>query len=89
MKLKYVQTLTSICQHPERSVATPFIRGLAPRVIEYLLMISSNKEQPAEPELPLILESIRLMEVLVAKAEDNTSKIILMGLTFSARDLSI
>ncbi len=73
IRLKCVQTLSSIIQHPERAVSTPFIHAVAPSVIEYLLNLS--KARPAnDVEVMLAMESIKVLEALVGLTDDQNSK---------------
>ena len=73
MRLKCLQTLGSICQLPDNCLSTPFIHGVVPAVIEFLLGVPRSRPS-TDPELTVVLEGVRLMESLVALAEDNTSK---------------
>ncbi|KAK2175422.1 hypothetical protein NP493_734g02011 [Ridgeia piscesae] len=71
VRLKCLQTLGSICQLPDNCLSTPFIHGVVPAVIEFLLGVPRSRPS-TDPELAVALEGVRLMESLVALAEDNT-----------------
>lgn len=62
-----------VFSHPDRSVATPYIHALAPRVIEYLYTEESQKISP-EAHLTLTLESIKTVDTLFSIAEPKHSK---------------
>ncbi|XP_046742187.1 HEAT repeat-containing protein 5B isoform X2 [Diprion similis] len=68
VKLKCIQTLRTIFMHPERSVSTPYIHALAPRLVEYLYS-ESSKQVSTETQLTLTLESIATIEALISLAE--------------------
>lgn len=68
-----MQTLKSIFSHPERSVATPYIHALAPRLIEYLY--GENAQNVAnDNELAVTLETIGTVEMLITLAEPQHRK---------------
>ncbi|KAK7506949.1 hypothetical protein BaRGS_00001800 [Batillaria attramentaria] len=71
VRLKCVQSLISILQHPDRQVAPPYIQGLASRMIEHLHTTMASKTPPSDADLTLTLEELCMMETLVALAEDN------------------
>ncbi|XP_034942648.1 HEAT repeat-containing protein 5B isoform X2 [Chelonus insularis] len=68
VKLKCVQTLKTIFQHPERSISTPYIHALAPRLVEYLYSDKSKQIQN-ELELSYTLECVNTIEALITLAE--------------------
>ncbi|XP_067013409.1 HEAT repeat-containing protein 5B [Anabrus simplex] len=68
VKLKCVQTMRTIFAHSNRSIATPYIHALAPRLIEYLYT-ESSKQLLSDAELSLTLESIQTVETLITLAE--------------------
>ncbi|XP_046614986.1 HEAT repeat-containing protein 5B isoform X2 [Neodiprion virginianus] len=68
VKLKCIQTLRTIFMHYERSVSTPYIHALAPRLVEYLYS-ESSKQVSNETQLTLTLESIATIEALISLAE--------------------
>ena len=74
VRLKCVQTLTSIYQHPDRSVSTPFIHMMAPPVIEHLISVGTKRPQ-IDTELAIVTEGIRMVETLVALTDENNSKL--------------
>ncbi|XP_038071477.1 HEAT repeat-containing protein 5B-like [Patiria miniata] len=69
VKLKSLQTMCSIFQCKHREIATPFIHALGPRVVEYLHGVGSNKPDK-DDEVPVVLEAIRVLEVLVSLTEE-------------------
>ena len=73
VKLKCVQTLSSIYQHPDLAVSTPFIHSAGIVIMEFLLGVSS---QPPTTDLQvtLINESVGMVEVLVKQASEQTRK---------------
>lgn len=75
MKLKCVQTLKTIFVHPEKSISTPYIHALAPRLVEYLYS-EDSKHVENELELSFTLECINTIEALIALAEPNNRKYI-------------
>ncbi|XP_015601934.1 HEAT repeat-containing protein 5B isoform X2 [Cephus cinctus] len=68
VKLKCIQTLKTIFVHPERSISTPYIHALAPRIVEYLYS-EKSKQVSNETELSFTLECIGTIEALIALAE--------------------
>lgn len=68
VKLKCVQTLRTIFLHPERSISTPYIHALAPRIVEYLYS-DKSKEVASDLELSFTLECVATIEALIALAE--------------------
>ena len=70
LRLKCIQTLISICQHPDLDVSTPYIHAVAPSVMQYLLQIQENKPS-SDIELAIALEAIKLLESLVALTEES------------------
>lgn len=69
VRLKCVQTIRSIFINAElKSVATPYIHALAPRIIENLYA-DNTKIPKDEIELALILESITTIDTLITLAE--------------------
>lgn len=73
MRIKCIETMRRIFAHPDRSVATPYIHALAPRVIEYLYTEQSRRVT-SDAELNLTLESIRTVDTLISIAEPKHSK---------------
>lgn len=68
-----VETMRRILAHPDRSVATPYIHALAPRVIEYLHKEESRRIT-SDDQLELTLESIETVDTLVSLAEPKNSE---------------
>lgn len=68
VKLKCVQTMRTIFSTPDRSVATPYIHALAPRLIEFLYS-ETSKQLASDAELSLTVESIQTVEALITLAE--------------------
>lgn len=69
VRLKCVQTIRSIFINADlKSVATPYIHALAPRIIENLYA-DNTKVPKDEIELALILESITTVDSLITLAE--------------------
>ncbi|XP_051162515.1 HEAT repeat-containing protein 5B isoform X1 [Leptopilina boulardi] len=68
IKLKCVQTLRTIFQHPELSISTPYIHSLAPRIVEFLYS-EQSKQVENDSELSFTLECIMSIEGLIALAE--------------------
>ncbi|GFG34432.1 hypothetical protein Cfor_07683, partial [Coptotermes formosanus] len=80
VKLKCVQTMRTIFSTPDRSVATPYIHALAPRLIEFLYS-ETSKQLTSDAELSLTLESIQTVEALIRLAEPK--HILLLNVNFS------
>lgn len=68
VRLKCVQTLRSIFVHAYRSVATPYIHALAPKLIEFLYSDSASNVF-SEAELSVTIEIIGTVEALIGLAE--------------------
>ena len=73
VRLKTLQTLTSIFLHPDRAVSTLYIHALSPKVIEFLTAMASSRPG-SEVELSLSVEGIKMVETLVAIAEEDVRK---------------
>lgn len=73
IKLKCVQTLRTIFLHPERTISTPYIHALAPRIVEYLYS-DQSKQVTNDVELQYTLECITTVENLIELAEPTQSK---------------
>lgn len=61
-----------IFAHSDRTVSTPYIHALAPRVIEYLYT-EESRHFDSEADLSLTLESIRTVDSLITIAEPKHS----------------
>ncbi|KAH0819066.1 hypothetical protein GEV33_003724 [Tenebrio molitor] len=68
VRLKCVQTLKSLFAHPDRTVATPYIHTLAPRLVEFLYS-DSARNIFSDGELVVTLETIVTVESLIELAE--------------------
>lgn len=73
VQLWCVQTLRSIFQHQDRSVSTPYIHSLGPRVVETLLRCaddlgSSSSTTGSDTRLNVALECLQTLESLLAAA---------------------
>lgn len=73
VRLKCIQTLKSLFIHPDRSVATPYIHALAPRLVEFLYSDSARKIF-SQGELSVTSETILTVESLIELAEPQNSK---------------
>lgn len=73
MRLKCVQTLKSLFAHPDRTVATPYIHTLAPRLVEFLYS-DSARNIFSDGELVVTLETIVTVESLIELAEPQNRK---------------
>lgn len=73
VKLKCIQTMRSIFVHAELVVATPYIHALAPRVMEALCSDAARAPK-SDAELAVTLESVTVVETLVALAEPQNRK---------------
>lgn len=78
VRLKCVQTIRSIFVNAElKSVATPYIHALAPRIIENLY--ADNTKTPKDDiELALILESITTVDTLITLADPQNRKFLIL-----------
>jgi len=65
--------MRTIFSTPDRSVATPYIHALAPRLIEFLYS-ETSKQLASDAEMSLTLESIQTVEALITLAEPKHSK---------------
>ena len=74
MRLKCIQSLTSVCQHADRSVSTPLIHAVAMPILEQVIQYAAVDKPRNEVDVSVVTEGIRLAEVLVSLAEDQTSK---------------
>ena len=68
--------------HPERSVSTPYIHALAPRIVEFLYS-DQSKQVTNDSELSFTLECITTIEGLIALAEPTNRKNIIFHHLFS------
>ena len=72
IQLKALQTLESVFQCREHSVAFPFINALAPHIVMILNNMCVDKPT-REDQLTVTLEAIKIMEILVDLTEDHLS----------------
>ena len=79
VRLKCVQSVCSIYQHPDKDVSTPFIHAIAPGVMNHLLALGP-KRPTDDVELTLTLEGIRMVETLTASADEQNSKSLLISI---------
>ncbi|CAH1791410.1 unnamed protein product [Owenia fusiformis] len=70
IKLKCLQTLTSIFQRTEKTVSTIYIHSLTPMILEWLTTVGA-KRPTTELEMALVLEGVKMMEALIAVAEND------------------
>lgn len=78
VRLKALETIRAVFQHPERSVSTPYVHALAPGIVEHLC--GPTASSPAsESELLFTIECMNSIETLVAVAEPQ-NRIDMMGL---------
>ncbi|XP_014207871.1 HEAT repeat-containing protein 5B [Copidosoma floridanum] len=68
IRLKCVQTLRTIFLQQDRSISTPYIHALAPRIVEYLYS-DQSKQVTNDEELQFTLECITTVDSLIALAE--------------------
>ncbi|XP_031336319.1 HEAT repeat-containing protein 5B-like [Photinus pyralis] len=68
VRLKCIQTLKSVFLHTDRTVATPYIHALAPRLVEFLYSENSHKLL-SDIELSITLKTIVTVESLINLAE--------------------
>lgn len=83
VRLKCIRTLTSVYQHKDRRVSTPFIHDLAPPIIQHLLSAGGKGRPHSEADLALVLEGLRLVEALVTLAEEDTREWSSLSLVWS------
>ncbi|KAK3093785.1 hypothetical protein FSP39_020183 [Pinctada imbricata] len=79
IKLKSLQMFTSVVQHRDTESATPFIRGVAGKILEYLLKLKDEKTN-IDSHIGLIIAAVNLTEILVGKADDEKRINILQAL---------
>ncbi|XP_061173824.1 HEAT repeat-containing protein 5B-like isoform X2 [Saccostrea echinata] len=70
VQLKCLQMFTSVIQKLDTKDATPYIRGVAAKFLEYLLILKDDKSG-LDSQQALVTASLNFAEVLVAKAEDD------------------
>lgn len=78
MRLKCVQTLRSVFAHNDRSVATPYIHALAPRLVESLCSNTVNQVL-SEAELSITVETIVTVESLISLADPKHRKYLILS----------
>ena len=72
VQLKALQTLESVFQCREHSIAFPFINALAPHIVMILNDMCVNKPT-SEDQLTVTLEAIKILENLVDLTDNNLS----------------
>jgi len=72
----------SICQHADRAVSTVLIHAVAMPVLEKLIYHATDDQPCDETEILIIIEGMRLAEVLVSLAEEHTSKTLFFKVSF-------
>ena len=72
VQLKALQTLESVFQYRERSIAFPFINALAPHIVMILNDMCVNKPT-SEDQLTVTFEAIKILENLVELTDNNLS----------------
>ncbi|XP_077993059.1 HEAT repeat-containing protein 5B-like [Glandiceps talaboti] len=70
VRIKCLQTLMSIFQHPCRDVSTPYIHILGPKIVEYLHQVSSNISK-YEDEFAVVIEALKTLENFVALTDES------------------
>ncbi|XP_048732912.2 HEAT repeat-containing protein 5B-like isoform X5 [Ostrea edulis] len=70
VQLKCLQMFMSVIQKLDAKQAIPYIRGVAAKFLEYLLVLKDDKSG-LDSQQALITASLNFAEVLVAKAEDD------------------
>ncbi|XP_072169312.1 HEAT repeat-containing protein 5B-like [Diadema setosum] len=70
VKLKCLQMAASIFQCPHREVSTPYIHAMGPRLVESLQSMAGNMPDNDE-SVAVIIESIRVLEILVGLTDDS------------------
>jgi len=68
----------SICQHADRSVSTVLIHAVAKPILEQLIHHAAVEKPRDDAEVQIVIEGMRLAEVLVSLAEQHTSKILFL-----------
>jgi hypothetical protein len=68
--------MVSICQQADRSVSTALIHAVASPILEHVTQCTASvQHKPTnDTELSIIVEGMKLAEVLVTVAEESTSK---------------
>ena len=75
IQLKALQTLESVFQCRERSVAFPFINALAPHIV-MILNDMCVKKPGSDDQLTVTLAAIKILENLVECTDDHLSMYI-------------
>lgn len=74
VQMKCLQMFTSVIQKLDKKKATPYIRGVAAKFLEYLLILKDDKSG-LDSQHALVTASLNFAEVLVDKAEEDKSKL--------------
>ena len=73
LQLKALQTLATIFQCPEQSVAVPFIHALAPDVL-VLLNDKCLRKPASTPELDVCTAAVKILQILLDSTQDTFRK---------------
>ena len=69
-----------MCQHADRSLSAVLIHAVALPVLEQLIHHATADKPRDEAEVAIVIEGMRLAEILVSLAEEHTSKNLLLVL---------
>jgi len=79
VRVKSMNLVSEIFEKADRSVSTPFIHALAPRILQYLYSDEAKNIQ-TKPQLELTLESIRVVQILVQIADNSEKRVQMLTL---------
>lgn len=73
VRVKCVQSVTSVCQHADRSVSTALIHAVATPILEHVIRCAESEDNKPSDELEfnVVVEAMKLAEVLVSIADHN------------------
>lgn len=74
VQMKCLLMFTSVIQKLDKKKATSYIRGVAAKFLEYLLILKDDKSG-LDSQHALVTASLNFAEVLVDKAEEDKSKL--------------
>ncbi|XP_033121160.1 HEAT repeat-containing protein 5A-like, partial [Anneissia japonica] len=69
LRLKCLQTLSSIFHCPNHDVSAPYIHAIGPKIVEYLHNMSGN-QRDTEDEVLVAIEACKTLELLVSITEE-------------------
>ncbi|XP_071963983.1 HEAT repeat-containing protein 5B-like isoform X2 [Antedon mediterranea] len=69
LRLKCLQTLSSIFQCPKQDVSAPYIHAMGPKIVEYLHNMSGN-QRDTDDEALVAIEACKTLELLVSLTEE-------------------